>query len=446
VVNTEGGGAGNGTEGAERNLGMLDATGVVVSSIVGIGIFLTVPDVARALPTPGWFFGMWMVCGVLSLMGALANAELGTLFPQAGGSYTFARHAFGPSAAFASGCLCFFGVYAGTVATLAVGLVDAARSVVPIAEGARMPISVAIVAVLTALNAMGTRRVARINAIVAFAKVAAMVLVFGAAAKVSATDSLPSTGQVEPSLRAASKAFSPVLFSYLGWNASVFIANHVREPRKNIPRSVVLGLAISTIVYLALNASFVRVLGLGAMANAQDVGSRAMVTAFGTGAQRLFSTLVLVSIGGTLIANAFVGPRIVYAMAKEGALPARLGSTHADGTPMPAFWAQGIAAIAIIVVLRKFPSALDFTTFATVLATTADVVAVFVMRKKLPQAPRYACPGYPWLPAVYVIVHVGIAVAIAWNSPREAGIGTLLLVLAFAFEARRTRSRRAKAV
>ena len=170
----------------ERNLGVLDATGIVVSSIVGIGIFLTVPDVARALPTPTWFFGMWLACGVLSLLGALANAELGTLFPQAGGSYTFARHAFGPSAAFASGCLCFFAVYAGTVATLAVGMVDAARSLVPIPEGAKVPLSVLIVVLLTALNAFGTQRVARLNAVVAFAKVAAMLLIFGAAAKVSA--------------------------------------------------------------------------------------------------------------------------------------------------------------------------------------------------------------------------------------------------------------------
>ena len=177
-----------------------------------------------------------------------------------------------------------------------------------------------------------------------------------------------------------------MLFSYLGWNASVFIANHVKEPRKNIPRSVVLGLAISTLVYLALNASFVRVLGLPAMATAQDAGSASMVAAFGTGAQRLFSALVLVSIGGTLIANAFVGPRIAYAMAKENALPRVLAKTQADGTPMPAFIAQGVAAVSIVLLLRNFPSALDFTTFATVLATTADVVAVFVMRKKMPHA------------------------------------------------------------
>lgn len=424
----------------KRNLGVLDATGIVVSSIVGIGIFLTVPDVARALPTPSWFFGMWLACGVLSLVGALANAELGTLFPQAGGSYTFARHAFGPSAAFASGCLCFFAVYAGTVATLAVGMVDAARSLVPIPEGAKVPLSVLIVVVLTALNAFGTRRVARLNAVVAFAKVAAMLLIFGAAAKVSAAGG-PSVASAEPSLRAASRAFSPVLFSYLGWNASVFIANHVKEPRKNIPRSVVLGLAISTLVYLALNASFVRVLGLPAMATAQDAGSASMVTAFGMGAQRLFSALVLVSIGGTLIANAFVGPRIAYAMAKENALPRMLAKTQADGTPMPAFIAQGVAAVSIVLLLRNFPSALDFTTFATVLATTADVVAVFVMRKKMPHAERYPCPGYPVLPALYVIVHVGIAGAIAWNSPREAGIGTVVLVLAFAFEARRNRKK-----
>src|SRR5262245_37325883 len=204
----------------ERGLSLTDATMLVVSSVIGVGIFLTPGSVANVLPQPGLILGAWLVGGALSLAGALANAELGAMFPHAGGDYVYLREAYHPVAGFLAGWLSFFVIYAGTVATLAVGFAEGLAHFVPISGGGRTALAVAITIATSWVNYIGVRTGARVNNLTAVIKIVAL---FGLAVVGPLLGGGGDVGHLDPLLpadevpwAAFGRALSPVLFSYLG--------------------------------------------------------------------------------------------------------------------------------------------------------------------------------------------------------------------------------------
>jgi APA family basic amino acid/polyamine antiporter len=388
---------------------------LVVASVVGSGIFLTPAAIADRLPQAQWIFAVWACGGLLSLAGALANAELGGMFPHAGGDYVYLREALHPVAGFVVGWLSFFAIFAGTVATLAVGFADGVGSLFAWGRPAVLAFAAATIVACSWLNYVGVRYGAWANNLTGWVKVVAL-LAFGLFAPFTGEGNVAGlfgagTGADAISLQGFALALSPVLFSYLGWNATVYVASEIREPAKNLPRSLFVGLALCTLIYLVMNAVYLYALPIDSLRHAPNAGEAAARALFGPASGSLLTGFVLVSILGTLNATILVGPRIAYAMSLDGVFVPGADKVHSQyATPSVAILLQAGVAIAIVLVLQTYPGALDFTTFAILLATSADVVGLFLLRRRRPDRPRpYRALGYPVVPALYIAANLAIA-------------------------------------
>jgi APA family basic amino acid/polyamine antiporter len=418
----------------KRVLGLPDAVLLVVSSVVGSGIFLTPGLIAGHLPQVGLVFAAWLAGGALSLVGALANAELGAMYPHAGGDYVYLREAYHPLAGFLVGWLSFFVIFVGTIATLAAGFAAGLAPSLGYGEGGTLAVAIAITLLVSALNYVGVRWGALANNVTAAVKVVAL-LAFALLGPLLGSGSLgnlsPLFGGAAPAapLTAFGLALAPVLFSYLGWNASIYVASELRAPERTLPLSLFLGLAICTGIYLLLNATYFYALPLERLQGIDNAGEAAARALFGPVSGTLVAGFVLVSILGTLNATVLVGPRIAYAMALDGLFFRGVDRSHRRfDTPHVAIALQGVAAVVVLLLLEGFPnslfaSALDYTTFAILLATIADTAALYRLRRKRPELPRpYRAWGYPLLPALYIGVCAGVAGILLWGRPDECGI------------------------
>jgi len=434
----------------DRTLSLQDAVFLVVASVVGSGIFLTPGAIADRLPHPGLIFAVWIAGALLSLAGALANAELGAMFPRAGGDYVYLREAFHPAAGFLAGWLSFFAIFAGTVATLAAGFAESFAAWAGLPASAVVPLAIATVAGSSWLNYASVRSGVLANNLTGWVKIGALFAFAVAGPLTCAGD----VGNLRPLVAGATQvatptafalALSPVLFSYLGWNASVYVASEIRDPRRNVPRSLFLGLAICAALYLLLNAVYLYALPVEVLRHTANAGEGAARVLFGDVGGRLLAVFVLLSILGTLNATILVGPRIAYAMALDDLFLPGVERVHPTRrTPATAVVVQAGVAIALLLALRGFPGALDFTTFAIVLATTADVLALLWLRRRQPGRPRpYRAPGQPWIPALYVVANLAIAVGLAVGSPRASATGAIVILAGLPVYVALRRARRA---
>ena len=396
---------------------------LVVASVVGSGIFLTPGEIADRLPHAGLIFAAWIVGGLLSLAGALANAELGAMFPHAGGDYVYLRRAFHPLAGFVVGWITFFAIFAGTVATLAVGFADRVGAIYGWALPSVLLFAALATLLCTWLNVAGVKYGAWANNVTGYVKVIALfafglIAPFTGRGDVANLSPLISGASEAAGIGAFTLAMSPVLFSYLGWNAVVYVASEIREPQRNLPRSLFAGLALCTAIYLVINAVYLYALPIAELRSVDDVGRATATVLFGAIGGKLIQGFVLISILGTLNATILVGARIAYAMALDGLFVPGVEKVHERyATPATALWLQAAVAIAIVALLQSYPGALDFTTFAILLATSADVVALYALRARQPKLARpYRAWGYPVVPALYLVANVAIAISLLFGS------------------------------
>ncbi|MCC6850131.1 MAG: amino acid permease [Deltaproteobacteria bacterium] len=425
-----------------RELGTFDATMLVVSSVIGSGIFLTPAAVAALLPRPDLVLAAWLVGGLLSLAGALANAELGAMYPRAGGDYAYLREGWHPAAGFLVGWLSFFVIYAGTVASLAAAFGEAVAPHVGLGSTGALALAVAATVGTSAVNYVGVRRGVQVNNLGGWLKLGGTALFVGAALVAGGGDAgrlrpLAADGAPSAPLAAFGLALSPVLFTYLGWNAPVYVASEIRDPARTLPRALFLGLGLCLLAYMALNAVYLYALPLAALAVEPNAGAAAAHALFGAAAGRLMGVFVVGSILGTLHATILVGPRIAYAMALDGLFVGGAHEVHPEyRTPHRAIVVQALAAVALLVVLRRFPSVLDYTTFAIVLATMADTAVLYRLRRRRPALRRpYRAWGYPWVPALYLVANGGVALAMLVGRPLECAIGLGVLLAGWPFYA-----------
>lgn len=399
---------------------------LVVSSVIGVGIFLTPGDVAKQFPNAFWFFFAWFLGGALALAGALANAELGAMFPRAGGNYVYLTHAYHPMAGFMVGWLSFFAIFAGTVATLAIGLTVSLSNLVPLAPLAKILVAIIVIWIASAVNAYATRAGAALNTSTAYLKIAAIVIIVVLGSILgggrTAPDPLASGGTA--SLMSFGVGLAPVLFSYLGWNASVFVAGEILSPAKNLPRSLFVGLGICTTIYVLVTATYVNALGMRALPGMPVVGIQAGHVLFGDKGGPIVAIIMMASIFGTVNANVLVGPRIAYAMAIDGLFFRAAARLNAERTPYVAVIGQAVVATALVVAFKadieSLGKVLNYTTFAIVLATIADTTALYVLRKREPTRERpYRAAGYPVVPFLYILANLAIATSMVAGKPVE---------------------------
>lgn len=423
----------------KRDLRASDATLLVVSGVIGSGIFLTPGGIANLLPHPGLIFAAWLVGGGLSLAGALANAELGAMFPRAGGDYVYLREAFHPLAGFLVGWLSFFVIYAGTIATLAAGFAAALTYFVPMGDAAQLSVAVGVTLAVSALNFIGVRYGAAANNLTAAVKLLALVA-FAVLGPLFGTGDVANLhpivdGAAQSTLSAFALAMSPVLFSYLGWNSSVYVASEIRDPARNLPRSLFFGVAICTVVYLLVNAVYLYAIPVESLRNEANAGEGAARALFGDVGGSAVAVFVLISILGTLNAMVLVGPRIAYAMALDGLFLRRVERAHPRyRTPADAIALQALVSIGILLLFESFERALDYTVFAILLATMADIAALYALRRSQPARRRpYRAWGYPWVPALYFFANAGVAAVLLVEKPLDCLVGLVIVAAGVPF-------------
>jgi APA family basic amino acid/polyamine antiporter len=439
-----------------RVLSLWDASMLIVASVVGSGIFFTPAQVAGLLPSGELILAAWIVGGLISLAGAFANAELGAMFPRAGGDYVYLREGIHPVAGFLVGWLSFFAIYAGTIAALAVVFAESLASSLDLDRRGIVVVATILIIGVSFLNWRGTRLGAGLNNWTSIAKIVALVAFAVLGPRFGSGSLEPWFGDA-PSHRLATlhgadfwvrfgQAMSPILFSYLGWNACVYVASEIKDPARNLPRSLFLGLGVCIALYILVNGVYLYALPPVELAAAGDAGEAAARALFGRVGGTLLSIFVLVSVLGTLNATVLVGPRIVYAMALDGLFVRGVDRVHSGfQTPGVAIVVQAVVSIGLVLFLETFPKALSFTVFGIILATSADVLALFLLRLRQPDRLRpYRAWGYPWIPILYLLVNMGIGIALVIGSPRESlttlGLLAVGLLVYFGFARNAVRS------
>ena len=388
-----------------RRLGMLDATALVIGIVIGSGIFVLPNLIARNLPSAQAIMGVWLVAGVLSFFGALAFAELGAMLPATGGQYVYLREAYGPLCAFVSGWTFMLAVLAGSSAWLAVTFSIYAGYFLPLSATAAKGLSIALIAVLSAINYVGVKQGAWVQRTFTGLKIAGLLVLIGAgllSPHTAAPAGIPPLSAMHFGV-----AMAACLMAYNGWSYVSFVAGEVRDPQKNLMRSLVLGMAAVAVLYVSANMAYLKVMTIAQIAATERVGADLAMRTMGPIGGTFVSLTVLLSIIGAVNGCILTGARIPFAQARDGLFFARFGEVH------PRFQTPGFAILcngiwtAILVVTGSYETLYSYSILAAWIFYTMSVGAVFVLRRKLPDMYRpYRMWGYPYTLWLFVAVSV----------------------------------------
>lgn len=434
------------SSGLDRRLGPLDGAAIVVSNVIGGGIFLVPAFVAQSVPHPWAMIAVWVAGGALAFAGAMAYAELAALRPRAGGEYVYLREAFGPLAAFLTGWTSFVAGFAGAIAASAVGLASYLSRFLP-AAGDTTPlvtvplgvldlvvspqavVAIAVIAVLSGVHVLGLGPGRIVQNLLAGMKVALLTafVVLGFGLGEGSTAHFTTGGAVSPALWVL--ALIPVMFSYAGWNAATYLAEEIRDPGRNVPLALGLGTVAVVGIYVLLNLLYVYALPVAEFATLDArVVDAAADRLFGPMVAGPFTAASVVMIAASISAMVLAGPRVSYAMARDGQFPAMAARVDQRfRTPVVAIVAQGVWA-ALLVLTGRFEQLVEYTGFAIVLFNGVAVVSLFVLRRRAPDEPRpFRAWGYPVAPFVFVVASLLIVLNALWRSPVTSGAGVLVI-------------------
>ena len=429
----------------DRRLGPLDGAAIVVSNVIGGGIFLVPAFVAQLVPHSWAMVAVWVAAGGLAFAGAMAYAELAALRPLAGGEYVYLREAFGPLAAFLTGWTSFVAGFAGAIAASAVGLTGYLSRFLPWAGDAtslvtvplglldlvvspQALVAIAVIAVLSGVHILGLGPGRIAQNLLAGMKIALLVgfVAVGFGFGDGELANFAAGGAVSPALWVL--ALIPVMFSYAGWNAAAYLAEEIRDPGRNVPLALGLGTVAVVVIYLLLNLLYVYALPVAELATTDSVVDEVAARLFGPMVAGPVAAASVVMIAASISAMVMAGPRVYYAMARDGQFPAIAARVDPRfRTPLVAIVAQGIWAT-LLVLSGRFDQLVEYTGFAVVLFAGVAVVSLFVLRRRDPDAPRpFRAWGYPVAPFVFVVASLLIVLNALWRSPLTSGAGMLVI-------------------
>jgi len=424
-----------------RRLGPIDAAAIVVSNVIGSGIFFVPILVAMNVSNTTSFFGAWIFGGFLAFAGAMAYAELATLRPHAGGEYVYLRDAYGPLAAFLTGWTSFVAGFSGAIAAGAVALAGALGRFVPFAADTTPLLAIPIpfaelvvsrqaciaIAAIVALSFIHFHSNGRVvHNLLAGAKVSVLLVLiaigFGWGA--GSFSNLAQTHVVPDPTFGWFLALVPIMFTYSGWNAAAYVAEEIRDPGRNVPLALGLGTLVVVAIYLALNLLYLYAMPLTDLASLIQGGQLTANVAerlFGFVAGNILAAFTMVSFAASISAMVMAGPRVYFAMARDHAFLESAAHVHPKyKTPMLAITAQAIWA-SVLVLMGDLRELVGYTGFAVVLFAGIAVMSVFVLRRREPNAPRpFKAWGYPILPAMFVIASALMVVAEIYREPKPA--------------------------
>jgi len=419
-----------------RALGSFDATVVVVGGIIGSGIFIVPSVVAQRLPTAGLVLAAWLAGGAIALAGAFAFAELATLFPRAGGEYVYLREAYHPLVAFLFGWTSLLMIQGGGLAAVSITFAQYSLRLLgrnPADASVAAPIAIGVVAAVNLLGVKPGSRLLNVLVVLKFVALAALIgggLMFPPAVgpNVVPVHPPPSGGFV-----AFGGALVPILFAYGGWQSVNLVAEETREPRRTIPRALIVGMGIVITVYLSANVVYLRVLSHAALAATGTPAAEALQWIFGPGADRLIAASIAISAFGFLDLTLLAQTRIYFAMGKDGVFFPALARLHPRfGTPTLAILLQAGWGI-LLALTGTYGELVDSVVFGDWIFFGLTVAAIFVFRRTIPINSRepgtFRTPGYPLVPALFVAAAVVVVVSAVRTNPFRSAIGIAFLAV-----------------
>ncbi len=435
----------------ERRLGPFDAAAIILSNVIGGGIFFVPILVAGLVPSAVGMLGVWLLGGVLAFAGAMAYAELAALRPRAGGEYVYLREAFGPHAAFLTGWTSFVAGFSGAIAASAVLLADYIGRFIPgaadttplvvipvpfapltISRQGLMALAAIVCLSVVHMRGLGPGRL--VHNFLAGLKVSGILIfiALGLSMGAGSVGHLASSHEVLTPATGWLLALIPVMFSYSGWNAAAYVAEEIRNPGRNVPIALGLGTAAVVAIYLLLNVLYLYALPLADVAAVQ--GGRLTDTVaerlFGFTAGNLIALFTIVSVAASISAMVLAGPRVYFAMARDGAFLPSVAQIHPRyRTPSRAIWAQAIWS-AVLVFSSTLSELVNYTGFAIVLFSGIAVAALFVLRLREPGAERpFRAWGYPLAPGLFVAASAAMLLHRLVTEPRQTLYGLVIIGL-----------------
>ncbi|MFV8369307.1 APC family permease [Flavobacterium sp. LB2R40] len=461
----------------KRSLGLIDATSLVAGSMIGSGIFIVTSAMARDIGSAAWLLVIWLVTGVITVAAALSYGELAGMMPNAGGQFVYIQRAYGRLVSFLYGWTVFTVIQTGVIAAIAVTFANYAAIFFPVLDHTLFTVGTSFVfsyqkvlaifsiILLTYINTKGVESGKTVQLLFTSAKLIALfaLIVLGlyvglqtdvlannfenmwAASKtiVNPDGTITVTKLVGMAiLGAAGATIINSLFSSDAWNNVTFIAGEIKEPKKNIPRSLFLGTLIVTVIYVLANVAYLALLPLQGTPNATDIAGNGIMFAsndrVGAGAASMImgnvgvfvmAGLIMVSTFGCNSGLILSGGRLFFAMAKDGLFFKQATELNKNQVPAKALWVQCIWAC-ILCISGKFGDLLTYATFASLLFYILTIFGVFILRKKEPNAERpYKAFGYPVVPAIYIMVTSAICLTLLIYDTFNTGLGLCIVAL-----------------
>ncbi len=418
-----------------RDLGPVSATTMIIGSIIGSGIFAGPAVVAHYTGSSGWNLMVWVICSVMSFCGAVTLAELGCLMPRSGGLYVFLREAYGRLWAFLFGWTSLLVVRPADLGAISIVFATYLGYFItqfsPYPHWAMQTVALIVLLVLAFINYLGVRFGGFVQNLSSFLKVGGLLLMVALAFGIT-----PDTSQLEPVWPSSSPlniAFLSMIslgmmasfVAFDGWDASTYVGEEIKNPRRWVPMSIILGLAITTIVYLLVNGAYLLVLSNTGVAQSERVASETMQRLVGPVGGALIALTAMISTFGTVNAGLMTGPRIFFAMARDKLFFSWIARVHPRyRTPSNAIVLMTIIAALNIIFLGSWQDIMASRTASLWLFYITTTFSVFIFRRSRPDVPRpYKTWGYPVTPAIFVLIGVTFFAFFTISDPRNALVG-----------------------
>lgn len=417
-----------------RELTLGTATALVVGEVIAVGIFLTPAQMAKSLGSPLLVIIIWLAMGGMALSGALCYGELAARFPRTGGGYVYLSEAYGRRLGFLYGWKCFLVMDPGLTAALAVGMASYVSYIVPLSSAGTKLVAITAVIALATANIVGLRIGARLLRSLAMIKIASLVflILLGVLGRFGDWGNLlpfaQQRGGSDPLMAATANGLLAGFFSFGGWWDLSKMGGEVRDAQRTLPRAIAFGVCIVTLLYVSTSIAFMYLVPIERVTSRETFAAQAGQALFGAAGGRIFSTIVVISVLGSLTAIIMSAPRVYYAMAADGLFFKAAASIHPRfGTPARAIVLQAALAT-VLITLGTFEQIIAYFVFVTVIFIALTVGALFVLRHRSKES-IYRAPGYPATPIFFLSLVALLLVLIASHDPMQALLGVAVVGL-----------------
>ena len=411
---------------------------VVIGGIIGAGIFLSPGNVAQRLDTPLLVLAAWGAGGLIALAGAFSYAELGAIFPKAGGQYVYLRDGLHPLAGFMYGWALLLVIETGAIAAVAIIFASYALRIVGGPDGARVPLAIAAIVLLSIINYLGVKPGSRVLNVLVLLKVAALAILIGAGFAAAGhpgwwTDARVTAAAAQPTLVAFGAALVPILFSYGGWQSANYVGEEIADPKRNLPRALIAGTLAVVVIYVMVNVVYLRALGLEGLATSPAPAAEAARRTFGAYGDVFVSSAIAISTFGFLNLSILAPTRVYYAMAADRLFVPALAALHPRyATPSLAIIVQSTWSC-ILALTGSYDSLLNYVVFADWIFFGLTVLTVLMFRRSLPLSARapdtFRAPGYPVVQIAFVAIAAAVVASTIGAAPAAAAKGAALIAL-----------------